>query len=207
MAEDHPPSERRPSWLRKALSWGAWPLVAVPFTILVHEAAHWLTAVAVGYPDPALHYSSISHGDVDGYPAASAGLVGMAGPVVTALQILASIAWVLWRRAHPLAFALGVAAASRFAIAVPYTVANIAVLLTGRRLQPPEFDEHKAALALGLSGDVALAVTSLLVIAVLFWLARYLPKGERTAAWTGLLLGTAIGWIWWLVVLGPILLP
>ncbi len=207
MVDNHPSSQRGPSWLRKASSWGAWPLAAVPFTIVVHEAAHWLTAVAVGYPDPALHYSSISHGDVDGYPATSAGLVGMAGPVVTALQILVSIAWVLWRRPHPLAFALGAAAASRFAIAVPFTMVNMAMLLTGRRLQPPEFDEHKAALALGWSGDVALGMTSLLVVAVLIWLARYLPKGERPAAWTGLLLGTAIGWFLWLVVLGPILLP
>jgi hypothetical protein len=131
----------------------------------------------------------------------------MAGPVVTGLQIVASITWVLLRRPHPLAFALGVAAASRFAIAVPYTVVNIAMLLKGRGLQPPEFDEHKAAMALGMSGDVALGVTSLLVVAVLLWLARYLPKGRLTDAWPGLLLGTAVGWLLWLVVLGPVVLP
>ncbi len=207
MVDNDATSQRRITWLRKVLSWSAWPLAAVPFTIVVHEAAHWLTAIAVGYPAPVLHYSSITHGDVEGYSATSAGLVGMAGPLVTAVQILASIGWVLWRRAHSLAFALGVAAASRFAIAVPYTIANIAVLLTGRRLQSPEFDEHKAAEALGWSGDIALGVTSLLVIAVLFWLARCLPIGERSAGWAGLMLGTALGWLVWLVVVGPVLLP
>lgn len=116
-------------------------------------------------------------------------------------------AWIGWRGATPWAAALAVAAASRFAVAVPYTVVNAAIRLVGGRLTPPAFDEYKAGTALGWSGDLLLASTSLLLVGVLWWVGRHLPRGARAVAWSGLVLGTALGWAVWMRAVGPWLLP
>jgi len=186
--------------------WGSWCLLWVPLSILLHELGHWSAAVWLGFPDPVLHYSSISHGDIASWPPWAQGVVGLAGPTVTVIITLFACSWLGRRRDARWAFALSVSAASRFAVGVPYTAVNAVVLLMGGRLRPPAFDEHKAATALGWSGDAGLAFTSLLLVATLTWVAVKLPRGERTAAWAGLVGGTALGWVLWMKVLGPVLL-
>jgi hypothetical protein len=173
---------------------------------VLHELGHWSAAVWLGFPDPVLHYSSISHGDIASWPSWAHGVVGLAGPTVTVIITLLACSWTVLRRDARWAFALSVSAASRFAVGVPYTAVNAVVLLTGGRLHPPAFDEYKAATALGWSGDAVLAFTSVFLIATLTWVAMRLPHGERAAAWAGLLGGTALGWVLWMSVLGPVLL-
>jgi hypothetical protein len=195
------------SWARRTLLWGRWCLLMVPLTILLHELGHLAAAVSVGFPDPALHFSSTSQGDVTKFAAWTHGVVGLAGPAVTVMLALFACGWIALRGCARWAFALLVASVSRFAVGVPYTLINSFVRLTGRRLTPPAFDEHKAATALGWSGDAVLGSTSVLLIAALVWMGFRLPRGERSVAWPGLLLGTALGWVLWMQLLGPVLLP
>lgn len=195
------------AWVRRAVVWGGWSLLFVPLTIVLHELGHWSAAMWLGFPDPALHYSSISHGEVTNFPLSAVGIVGLAGPVVTVLLTLFAGGWFCVQGPARWAFALCLSAASRFVVGVPYTVVNTAVLLTGGRLQAPAFDEHKAGTALGWSGDALLASTAVLLIAALLSMAFKLPRAERSAAWPGLLLSTALGWILWMKALGPLLLP
>jgi hypothetical protein len=173
---------------------------------LLHEAGHLAAAFAVGFPEPKLHYSSISHGDITAHPGSSAGIVGLAGPLVTAALTLLGLSFATRQPSARWAFALSVAAASRFAVGVPYTVAALFVRFQGKRLQPPAFDEHKAALALGWSGDLVLGLTAAILVGLLIWLAFGLPGRERSAAWPGLLMGTAVGWAVWMGLLGPVVL-
>lgn len=90
---------------------------------------------------------------------------------------------------------------------MPYTLVNAGVRLLGGRLAPPAFDEYKAGTAFGWSGDALLASTSLLLALVLWWIGRHLRRGERITAWSGLVLGTTLGWAFWMPVAGPRLLP
>ena len=191
--------------IRRAALWGRWGLLMVPLTIVLHELGHLFAALALGFPDAALHFSSISHGDVTLQPPWKTGMVGLAGPCVTA--VLAIAGCLLMRRGARWTFALAMAAASRFAVGVPYTIVNMALLLTGRRLAPPAFDEHKAATAMGWSGDLALAATSVILLGTLAWIGVRLPRGERMVGWTGLIAGAALGWALWMKVAGPLLLP
>jgi len=96
---------------------------------------------------------------------------------------------------------------SRFVVAVPYTIVNIVIRLVGGSLRPPAFDEYKAGIALGWSGDALLASTVIVFVAVLVCVGTKLPHGERLTAWTGLVTGTLLGWIFWMLFLGPALLP
>jgi hypothetical protein len=191
---------------------GIWPLrlaaaamVLVPICIVAHELGHLLTALALGFPNPEFHFSAVSPGDVSGQQQWELGAVGLAGPLVTALlTVLGIVAQRRWPRSvWP--FALAIAAASRFAVAVPFSLVNIYVRLTGQRLQPPAFDEQKAADALGWSGELLLAFTSALLLIVIAWLVVKLPN--RWVSLPAILVGTAAGWMLWMGALGPALFP
>ena len=197
---------RRPRW-RTAGAYALLCALLAPLTIVLHEVAHYVTALALGFPDVEFHFSAIAHGDIGGRPGWQSGLVGLAGPAATIAFILAAIA--LGRRRPGTAWphALAFAAASRLLVGVPYTLANSITRLSGGRLDPPAFDEYKAGVALGVSGDAMLGASVAFFFVAIVWLARALPKGRRLAAWAGLLAGTALGWALWMALLGPILLP
>ncbi len=195
------------SWLRRFLLWSAWPVLLAPATILLHELAHLTAALMLGFPEPVIHFSSIAHGDISDRPAWQAGVVGLAGPLVTIALILLGMAFSRNRKSVRWPYALTVSAASRLFVGVPYTVMNIAMLIVGGRLDPPSFDEYKAGVALGLPGNAVLGISGAFFFLALIWLAFTLPRGERLAAWPGLILGTVVGWAAWFMLIGPAILP
>ncbi|WP_373061610.1 hypothetical protein [Gemmatimonas sp.] len=191
----------------RSFPWATWSLMLAPVTIVLHELGHLLVARAVGFPNPTLHFNSVDPGTAAGLPPAALGLATLAGPLVSAALALGACAWIFWRAASPWATALAVTAASRFVVGVPYTIVNVGAWLIVSQLAPPEFDEYKAGVALAWSGDALLAGTSLIPVVVFWTVNRRLRAGERAAAWSGLLIGTTVGWAIWLLGAGPALLP
>jgi hypothetical protein len=182
-------------------------VIFVPLTIVLHELGHYLAALSVGSPNPVLHYSWTVPGDLPSQAPLVDGIIGLAGPAVTVVLALFACAWLYLRGPTKWAFALAVSAVSRFIVAVPYTTISIVVRLLGGHVRPPAFDEYKAGTALGWSGDALLASTVIVLVGVLVVVGRKLPRAERGIAWTGLVTGTALGWICWMLLLGPVLLP
>ena len=188
-----------------ALSLAGASILFVPVTIVLHELAHLIAALALGFPNPEFHFNAVSPGDVRGQAQWELGAVALAGPIVTAL--LTGLGLVAHRRRPQSAwpFALAISAASRFAVAVPFSLANLYVRATGGRLAPPAFDEQKAADALGWSGELLLGATSATFLLVLGWLVVALPN--RRLSVPAMLIGTAAGWAAWMAGLGPVLFP
>jgi hypothetical protein len=180
-------------------------VVLAPVSIILHELGHLLTAQALGFPNPEFHFSAISPGDVSHQAQWELGVVGLAGPIVTALLIVSGIAASRRWPASVWPYALAIAAASRFAVAVPFSVVNIFVRLSGRRLSPPAFDEQKAADALGWSGELLLGITSATLLVVMAWLVITLPR--KWLSLPAIKIGTAAGWALWMSALGPLLFP
>jgi hypothetical protein len=174
---------------------------------VLHELGHYATARWLGVPKPVLHYSVTTSGDVSATPVSIMGAVGLAGPAVTVVLAVFACGWILVHGPSRWACALAISAASRFVVAVPYTVANIVVRVIGATLQPPAFDEYQAAVALRWSGDALLASTAVVVVGVLICVGVKLPRHERWVAWPGLFIGTALGWALWMKLLGPVVLP
>lgn len=195
-----------PSWPRKLVAWGAWPLILVPLTIVLHELGHLVTALILGFPDAAIHFSHISHGDISERASWQSGVVGLAGPLTTATLLLSGVGLILRRPHSRFGYGLAVASASRFFVGVPYTIANLIALASGRKLEPPAFDEYKAGEALGWSGNLTLGASAALFFLVIAVLLVKPPKGERLLGWLGLVAGTIGGWALWFS-LGPVLLP
>ncbi len=190
---------------KAALLLAGWSFLLVPVCIVLHELGHLLTALALGFPNPAFHFSAVSPGDVSQQAQWELGAVGLAGPLVTALLTAMGIAAHRCRPALSWPFALAVAAASRFVVAVPFSLANAFVRLNGERLTPPAFDEQKAADALGWSGELLLGLTSAAVLFVVVWLVLELPR--RWLSLPAVLVGSAAGWALWMGILGPALFP
>jgi hypothetical protein len=195
------------AWPRRLAPWLVWSLVFAPIGIVLHEVGHLLVAQAIGFPNPTLHFSGVDPGESAGLPSTAVGWVALAGPLVSAGLALIGCAWMRWRAADAWAAALAIAAVSRFAVALPYTIASAVVRVLGVRLAPPEFDEYKVGAALGWSGDALLAVTSLFLLAVLWWVHRATRRDDRRVVWAGLVIGTVAGWAVWMKGLGPWLLP
>lgn len=195
------------SWLSRAAPWGAWSVFFVPITIVLHELGHYSAALLAGSPNPVLHYNLTSPGDLAGQDGSIGGVIGLAGPAVTVILSVFACGWILLRGPARWAFALAVSAASRFVVEVPYTVISSLARLTGSTLSPPAFDEYKAGIAFGWSGDLLLASTVFVLAGVLVFVGLKLPRGERSTAWPGLVIGTIVGWACWMLLLGPLLLP
>jgi hypothetical protein len=198
-------TEKKGSRWKWPLSLAGASIALVPLGIVLHELGHLLTALALGFPNPEFHFSAVSPGDVSRQEQWELGAVGLAGPLVTGLLTVLGIAA---HRRWPLSvwpFALAIAAASRFAVAVPFSVVNIYVRLAGKRLAPPAFDEQKAADALGWSGELLLGLTSATLLIVIAWLVIKLPN--RWLSLPAILVWTAAGWALWMGALGPVLFP
>ncbi|CAA9526599.1 MAG: hypothetical protein AVDCRST_MAG91-2585 [uncultured Sphingomonadaceae bacterium] len=194
-------------WTARVTRWASWALLLTPLTLVLHEAGHLLAGLVFGLPGLELHFSHVSHGSVADRSALVLSTVGFTGPLVTIALALAGMVWILFRGPSVWAFALVAAAASRLALAAPYTILAALARFRGQRFPPHGFDEYRAAEAMGWSGLSALGVTTAFVATVLVWLAVRLPRGERFTAWIGLLLGVVLGWVLWIGFLGPILLP
>jgi hypothetical protein len=194
-------------WFARVAPWGAWSVLFTPLTIVLHEVGHYAAALVTGFPKPVLHYSWTDPGKLPANSASTDGVIALAGPAVSLILAFFACVWILWRAPVRWAFALALCAVSRFVVAVPYTLINIAVRLIGGSLRPPAFDEYKAGTALGLSGDALLASTTIVLVGVLVFVGRKLPRGERSIAWPGLVIGTILGWACWMLLLGPVLLP
>ena len=194
------------SWSVRTLRWGMWPLILTSPTILLHEGSHLAVATAVGVPEPVLHYSAIGHGDVSMVPGWAMALTGAAGPLMTLLLSFVGCWGIAIRRGSPWAFGLAATASSRLLLGVPFAVLGTISVMLGNDASSA-FDEFKAANAVGLHGLPFVAATAAAGVAIWIFIGRRIPKGDRWAAWPGLILGTLFGWGLWLGVLGPILLP
>lgn len=210
----------RPVWAG-LLVWFLAAALAAPLGIVLHEAAHALTARAFGFEAPVLHYDSSSYAHSDAfwdalntgareeagaiYPVAQAGTVALVGVVLTWLLALAACFAAprvgLGSSGGAVLGAFALTAAIRWLPGAIYLVAVRPRYPDAR----PNFDEFRAASTLGVPVEVLVLVGVAVTLGCWGYL---LPKMAplRWAKGAAVVAGFAGGVAVWMVV-GPHLLP
>ena len=167
-------------------------------TIIGHEIAHYLGALAMGASDVALHWADVTF-DAATLSGWGLAFTWFAGPLFTHAIILVVL---LSRASGIVALALGLGACSRDLVVLPFTIK----LLLGRDVSTFTNDEVTAAAALGIAPHAfAVFAAGLGLVGLAVFLNRaYRSKGALFAV--TLILGTLAGIALWSVI-GPTLLP
>ncbi len=218
---DASPGKPAPPLWRWLFVWLGAAALAAPFGIVLHEAAHFLTALAFGFEAPTLHFASSGYAHSDAfwealytrssqeaaavYPVAQAGAVALAGVVTT--WVLSLAAAFTAPRAGLRSFTGAFLAAFALTAAIRWLV-GVIYLLSVRPRYPdatPNFDEFRASAALGV--PVEALVLAGVAVTVLCWL-YLVPKmnPHRWAKAAAVAVGFAGGVAAWMGV-GSYLLP
>jgi hypothetical protein len=190
----------------------AFSVLAAPLSILLHEAAHFVLAVAFGFPGVRFHYASVTYADEQrvwqlvwaGRPAAAnairslceVGWMTMAGPLLNWMLCLALAAAVHVSR-------------SRLAAVLGALLAGRAFLVGWFVIFRPEYsrnDEDFVGRVLEVSPAWIAGFGIAVSTAALAWMLRAL-RGERAAATLATAVGGMLGGWVYLVHLGPRVLP
>lgn len=188
------------------LMWSGVAVLAAPVAIVLHEIGHFVVAEAFGFPDVVLHYTFVSDGAEEaGFPAWQRGVKAIAGPVVTLVLVLGSVAVMRKIGPHPLAVAPAFAAGVRAVIlGGAYLLVRI---LHPERAYDGNFDELNAARHLDLSPDFVMGVSVIAILGTWIYVARHIPAPIRWKALAAITLGTIVGIATWVSFVGPMLLP
>ncbi|MDZ4273188.1 MAG: hypothetical protein U0975_10985 [Erythrobacter sp.] len=203
--------------LRLFGTWLVATLVAAPASIVLHELAHYLAALGLGFSEVRLHFSSVSYTEVGPFwdafrneSVASAeriadvwkvGAVSLAG--IAATWILALAACMLAVRRDLTTFTGALLGA--FALVSPlrgYTA--LSYIIEIRPNYPdafPSFDEFQAAKALGVPVDIFVVIGVLVVLVCWVVLSRKL-KFDLLPIVPALAIGTVGGIVMWMLI-GP----
>lgn len=192
-----------------------------PVGIVLHELGHFTVAIACGFPETRMSFASASYqnsqqfwqtlagGDRESaaaiYPLHLAGYVAAAGPVVTAMLILASFGILFW--AKPNNFIAGFLAGLALMAGVR-SVTGIYYILAVRPYYPdarPFFDEINIARAFNLPVDwIAWPSVLLVLIAWIIVIPKLTP--DRWLKLPAAIIGPIIGILIWAQI-GPFVMP
>jgi hypothetical protein len=203
---------------RAVLRWLLAALPALPLSILLHEAGHFLVFSVTGFSEVTLHFAGVTHAELGDWvarvrggdlaaaarlaPAASSAWAIAAGLAVTYGSCLAII---LAARRGPLApwvAALGIATPVRFL----FGLSSVPLLLRGT-LRTSGTDEGLFAALVGIP-ELAFWSLGFLVTAITWvTVVRSIPPAHRWSRLASMIAGLAIGTAIYFSWLGPTLLP
>lgn len=190
----------------------AYALLFVPMGALgtvLHELGHWAVAEALGCP-ASLHYGW-THLECAPLSATASTLVTLGGPVQTmvtgtlGLGLLWRLRGQAWGGRHVIALLMALFWSREVFNAAAYVVFQLGGMVPAERLV--QGDELLLGLALGGPPELVLAVTGLVGVVAVLWVALEVPRAERVPLVVGGGVGSLLGFALWMSFLGPILLP
>lgn len=184
---------------QQSIRWMGASVLAFPVGVLLHELAHYITAVAFGFEGARLSYMTapydleelvyahIANGDLSGlsnvYPLWQLAINSAAGPMATYIIALTCILLSI-KRINPFIISLGITVNMR----------ALALLFIG--LTQPQSccnDENVFGKILGIPPIFFMILAVVLFFVTAFWLIKRIPKGQRIVASSSIIMGTIIG--------------
>ena len=207
-----------PATLRAvSLQWFLGGLLAAPLAILPHEVGHYLVLLAFGVPDLTLHYvavtwdlrefwEAIQRADFESanavVPIWAVALSDAMGPMVT-YAVVGGCCYACARwRPYPALVAVALLSQLRIRAGASHMVHEALGMD-----RPANYDELRVAVLTGIPVEVFVAFALLTLLVSGIWLARFLPRGQRTAAVGSMTGGMAASLYLYAGVIGPWLLP
>lgn len=207
-----------PATLRAvSLQWFLGGLLAAPLAILPHEVGHYLVLLAFGVPDLTLHYvavtwdlrefwEAIQRADFESanavVPVWAVALSDAMGPMVT-YAVVGGCCYACARwRPYPAFVAVALLSQLRIRAGASHVVHEALGMD-----RPANYDELRVAVLTGIPVEVFVAVALLTLLVSGIWLARFLPRGQRTVAIGSMAGGMAASLYLYAGVIGPWLLP
>ncbi len=204
--------------VRALAPWLLAGIVAFPVAVVSHELGHWFPARLLGVQELVLHYGSISDATSEGFwqlvrdgqldaaaavhPLWQPPVIALGGLLVTYATALACYWHATRRKPNPFLVALATIAVFRFIGGVP-----IVFIRLFRPQLPASADETHAALGMVIPEMLLLAAGFGMMWLVWWRLPRQLIRERGRWPYWAMLLGSLIGGVLYIRVLGPRLLP
>ena len=183
--------------LKRVPGWLVIAAILTALTILVHEMAHYIGAVAMGAQNVKLHWVDVTY-DEGSLTAFGVAVTALAGPLFTHALIL----WIWLSGAiSSAALALGLGACSRNIVLLPFTLKT----LINRDVSSFSGDEVRAAEALGITPLPFALIAVMLGVGGLITFLTRAYRSSSVAFPIALFIGTIVGIVLWNYI-GPVLL-
>lgn len=194
--------------------WFATGFASVPVAILLHELGHYTTGRLLGWRDLAFHYARVnlaSGGPIVAGATHAPWMVALgyvAGPAVSLALIFVAALLVGGSGRHPMPAGLGLSSTVRFLW--PLATGIVVVLrwiVSNHAPFHPDLDEFNFAANSGMPPWLCLFSSFFAAAIALFWMTRRLWHRELASPLVSLALGVAVGFAFYLGLLGPRVLP
>jgi len=181
---------------------GLFAFLAAPLSIVLHEIGHALAALSVGY-----NHLQITYHSWRGSPPLNVSDVGRAwissgGPVVSLL--LALVCYFLIRLWYESDFilALGMIAPVQFTGALLYVVGSLLGVEAST-----VYDSARVASYLGTNLFLTSIPGALFLPSIWYFYIQLIDKNNRVNTVSSIVVGGALGFIFWLSLIGPVIFP
>ncbi len=175
---------------------------AAPLSIVLHEMGHAFAAYLVGYTDLYIAYHTWGGNAPTSITSLDRAWMSAGGPIASFLIIVVCLIALRYKLYPDFSRALGLLASIQFMGALIYVVSSILGASAST-----VFDSARVAGHLGVSIFITSIPGSLIITATWIFIVRSFDKMNRFRAFLSIIIGGSFGFLLWLTLFGPILLP
>lgn len=176
--------------------------MAAPLSIILHEMGHAFTAFLVGYTDLYIAYHTWGGNAPMGITSIDRAWISAGGPIASFLMIIISYLLMRYRRFPDFSRILGLMASIQFMGALIFTLSYLLGVSAST-----VYDSARAASHLGVSIFIASIPGSAIIIATWVLFMSSIEAEKRIRALWSIITGAFFGFLIWLTIIGPIILP
>lgn len=188
--------------VRRYFKWAFFAAIAGPISIVLHEIGHMSTALFLGYSNLFITYHSWGGKAPMGITSVERAWINAGGPIASFLIVMACICALCYRRELIFPKVLGFLAPVQFMGCLLFVTSSL-LGLSGSKV----YDAARAADNLGIPVFLASLPGTIVLVASWAFFIHSIEKNHRVKEILSIVIGGILGFILWLTVIGPIILP
>ena len=177
-------------------------IFAAPLSIVLHEMGHAFAAYLVGYTDLYIAYHTWGGNAPTNITSLDRAWMSAGGPIASFFITIICYIALRYKRYPDFSRVLGLLASIQFMGALIYVVSSISGASAST-----VYDSARVADHLGVSIFIGSIPGSLIITSTWIFFIRSFDKMNRLRALLSIIIGGSFGFLLWLTIIGPILLP